>query len=319
MSNPTPLRDVIETCELPHPAFVEHEKALVRRIDDALNGRPPVSEWVVGPSRVGKSMLINALARRYPETTVNGVRRLPLLVVTVPSPVSPKEMPKSVIEALGMATARASNTADLFGRMSRLLILAQTKVILFEEASHIVDVGTKMPTRAAGDWFKQVIDRAGMSVFNFGVPRLEKLYASNEQLRLRSKARREFRPYDFMVPAQRAAFAACVKTYSDMFAGAGWPIAVPFEVLVHHCYLLSGGLVGVLSMFMQQLAFDTEKHSPRALTFADCASSALKIERAGHPQCPPFVRELVGAVELNQAHVFVLEDSGLPILKVVKP
>ena len=73
MSAPAGLRDFIESCELPHAAFLEHEHALLRRLKDAVAGRPPVSEWIVGPSRVGKSMLIARLLRQFPEERVNGV------------------------------------------------------------------------------------------------------------------------------------------------------------------------------------------------------------------------------------------------------
>lgn len=316
MSAHRTLRHIIESCELPHPAFVEHETVLVRRIEDALQGSPPASEWVVGPSRVGKSMLINTLARRYPATKVNGIRRLPLVVVPVPSPASPKEMPKSVLSALGMPTMRG-NSGDLFERMARVLETAQTKVLLFEEASHIVEVGTKMPPRAAGDWFKQLMDRRSMTIILFGVPRLEKLFASNEQLRRRSQARREFRPYDFMEHQQRVAFATCIRTYADMFADAGRPLQGAFDTLVRHCYLLSGGLVGVVSAFMTRLAYDMELSEPRPVTFQDCGVSLSRIEAAGHPQCPAFVREEVTPVELNQAYAFVMDDAGLPMRRAV--
>lgn len=310
--NSTPaLRHAVESFELSHTEFSGHYEALERRIDDALAGRPPASEWVIGPSRVGKSMLINNLVRKYPQTKVNGIRRIPVLVVPVPSPVSPKEMPKSVLAALGMPTVRG-NSGDLFVKMERLLELAGTKVILFEEASHIVEVGTKMPPRAAGDWFKQLMDRLGVTIILFGVPHLEKLYASNEQLRKRSQARREFRPYDATDQGQYLAFVQCVKTYADQFEKAGRPIALPLRMLVNHCFLFSAGLVGVLSAFMCRLAYDLERKDVRPVTVDDCARALQSIEAAGHPDHPAFVREHVTPAEMEQAHIRALEEAKLP-------
>jgi hypothetical protein len=312
MSAKTPLRDLIESCELRHHAFVEHELALARRLEDAMAGRPPASEWVIGPSRVGKSMLINTLARRYPETRIAGVRNLPLVVVPVPSPVTPKEMPRSVLSAMGVPSARG-NSGDLFDRMKRVIEIAETKAMLFEEASHIVEIGTRLPPRAAGDWFKSLMDRLGITIILFGVPRLEKLYNSNEQLRRRSQARRQFRPYDYMDAEERKHFAMCVRTYVDMFSTVGYRFAVDFEVLVRHCYLLTGGLIGVLSAFMNRLAFDFELQGPAVISFEACAFSLSKIEAAGHPGCPAFVRHEVTPVELNQAYAFIMRDAGLPM------
>jgi hypothetical protein len=151
----------------------------------------------------------------------------------------------------------------------------------------------------------------------FGVPRLERLFASNEQLRLRASARREFRPYNFQSIEEQRAFASCVRTYSGLFSQSGWPIEVPHDVLVRHCYLLCGGLVGVLSRFMQELACQMAYEAPRGLTFADCAATVQLIEGAGHPHCPPFFQETVSAIELNQAHAHVLEISEMPMRKVL--
>lgn len=305
------LRLVIEQCELSHAEFKQHYEALKRRIDDALAGHPPASEWVIGPSRVGKSMLINNLVRGYPEEKVDGVRRIPVLVVPVPSPVSPKEMPKSVLAALGMPSVRG-NSGDLFVKMERLLKLAGTKVLLFEEASHIVEVGTRMPPRAAGDWFKQLMDRLGLTVILFGVPHLKKLYESNEQLRGRSEARRVFRPYDSTEMSEYRLFAQCVMTYADLFSKAGRPFELPREQLVGHCYLFSGGLVGMVSKFMNRLAYDLEPEEEGPVTFQDCARALGAIESASHPDHPAFNRKDVTPAEMEQVHIRVLQEAELP-------
>jgi hypothetical protein len=306
----TSLRRTIETCEIAHVEFACHFEALKRRIDDALQGHAAASEWVVGPSRVGKSMLINHLARAYPQTKVDGVRHIPVVVVPVPSPVSPKEMPKSVLAALGTPTLRG-NSGDLFDKMGKLLKLAGTRVVLFEEASHIVEVGTKVPPRSAGDWFKQLMDRLGLTIVLFGVPRLQKLYEHNEQLRQRSQARREFRPYDATDKAQFTAFAQTVRAYVRMFEQAGRPFAMPLPELVRHCYLLSGGLVGVLSAFMCRLAYDLEREPPGPVSTQHCARALRAIEAAAHPDHPAFTREDVAPAELEQAHLHVLSVADL--------
>ncbi len=43
-------------------------------------------------------------------------------------------------------------------RMIDQLRLAKTRVLIFEEASHLVEPGARGPPRAAGDWFKSVAD-----------------------------------------------------------------------------------------------------------------------------------------------------------------
>jgi len=311
------LRKAIETCELQHPEFRKHAEVLSSRIEDALAGYAPRIEWVVGPSRVGKSMLINLLSRLYPPQRVDGKKSLPVLVVSVPAGISPSMLPSSVLTALGVPLPQKSSNAGIMSmRLLDQLRLAGTRVIVFEEASHIVEPGARVPPRGAADWLKELSDKAGVTILMFGVPRLERLFASNEQLRTRASTRREFRPYDARNPEQFRDFAVCVNTYAQLFQKHGYPIQMSIETLVQHCYLLSGGLIGILSRFMQELACLVGNEAPRELHFQDCARASEAVESTGHPNHPAFMKFQVSPVELTQAHIHTLEINGMSVPKL---
>lgn len=317
MSAAKKIKKKIEDCEVPHPAFVELVEDMQERIDDACAGHASRIEWIVGPSRVGKTMLINTLERMSPEQKIEGKRHVPVLVVPIPPNISPILMPVSVVEALKVPIPRRGLTSGaMFNRMLDQLRLAQTRVLIFEEASHLVEPGSKLPPRAAGDWFKAAADALNLTLIMVGVPRLQRLFESNEQLRLRASAKREFRPYDMRDPVQKRAFASCVSTYVDLFKREGWPFEVPLNELVMECYLLSGGLVGVLSRFMQELASQMRGEQPRVITLSDCQSAAESIESAGHPDFPAFSEIDVTAVALHAAHGYVLESNAMSILEL---
>ncbi len=308
------LRRSIENCELNHHYFVEHYTALKRRIDDTIDGLAPRVEWVIGPSRVGKSMLLNALASEYPVQRVGNVRQVPVLTVPVLSSISSKLLPISVLGALGVPIPQRGLTSGvMFNRMLEQLRLAKTKVLLWEEASHLVEPGSRVPPRAAGDWFKDLHEQLSVTLILFGVPRLQRLFESNEQLRCRASAKREFRPYSYTSSEERLNFTACVHTYAELFNKAGWPIEVELETLVNNCYLLCSGLVGVLSRFMQELACQMTNQSPRAVTYADCTLAAQAIESPTMPICPPFSGRPVTVIELNRAHEEVLSLNGMTL------
>lgn len=312
------LRITIETCELPHPLFVQQLKPLRQRVDDALDGAASRIEHVVGPSRSGKSMLIQALRRGYPETKVDGRRRVPVLVVSVPTPISPTLLPLSVLTALDLPVQRSIKTGALDRCMKDQLKLAGTRVVLFEEASHLVEVGARVPPRAAGDWFKTLADSLNLTLLLFGVPRLERLFEHNEQLRMRASAARWLLPYDSRIPDNLNAFHACVATYANLFREAGYPIDLPARVLTYQCYLLTGGLIGVLSRFMQEFASQLAHESPRTLSFADCQSAARAIEAAGSRHFRAFERPEevladVAPAALHQAFVQVMQDNDLSV------
>lgn len=316
------LRRDIETCELAHPMFVEHIHVLKQCIDDALAGFAPKVTRIPGPSGVGKSSLIATLARAYPPTRVNGRLHAPVLVVEVPQFASAKQLPISVLQALGLQVTRTMTVGSMFDLMKKQLELAGTQVVIFDEISHLVDEGSRVPPRAASDWLKTLVDKANVTLIVFGIPRLERLFSANEQLRRRSRPARVFLPYDATDAEQMAAYIGCVKNYTRMFAAAGYPIDVPPRVLIQQSYLLTGGLIGVLSDFMRELASQVARSAPRALTYADCQVVLDEVSHAGSPHQLAFQGSGVEDIDvplaaLKQAYVHVLtsNSASVPVRK----
>lgn len=309
----TEIIDRIESCEIPHPEFTKHLAHLERRVERAIRGGAFRIEAVIGPTRVGKSMLLNALAQKYPETKSDGSRQVPVLTVQIPPSISPVMLPSSVLQALNIPTlSRGATSGQLDRLMHDQLRLAGTRVILFEEASHVVEPGARIVARAACDWFKNTAESLGVTMILFGVPRLRKLFSSNEQLRARSSAEIVFWPYSISSTAEREAYAACVKTYIAMFEQSGWRISVPFNDIVCNSYLLSAGVIGVLSRLMQELAFQLSfEAAPRAIEWNDFVKAAACVEGVGHPSCPPFMRKSVSPMEMNQCHAYMLDANDM--------
>jgi hypothetical protein len=156
--------------------FVAHLSVLKRRIDDALAGFAPKIVRVPGPSGVGKSSLIATLSRDYPESRKDGRRHVPVLVVEVPQSATAKLLPKSVLRALGIQVPGSMTAGAMFDLMVTQLRLADTRVVIFDEISHLVDEGSRVPPRAASDWLKTLADTLDMTLILFGIPRLERLF-----------------------------------------------------------------------------------------------------------------------------------------------
>ncbi len=316
------LRKAIEGCELPHPMFNEHLEALKRRIDDTLVGFAPKIVPVPGPSAVGKSTLINKLRRDYPETRIEGRRQVPVLIVQVPQSATSKRLPKSVLHALGIQVPSTMTEGTMSELMKRQLGLAGTRVAIFDETSHLVDEGARVPPRAASDWFKSLSDALDMTLILFGIPRLERLFAANEQLRNRACPAHNFRPYDASDPAHWTAYAACVQNYAHLFAAAGYPFSVAIRTVTEQSYLLTGGLIGVLAHLMRELASLMADEPPRPITYEDCCAAAASVNHAGSPHIlafedPCIDDAIVESAALKQAYAYVLTNNraSVPVRK----
>jgi len=316
------LRKNIETCELQHHMFVEHLYELKRRIDDAIAGFAPTVVRVPGPSRVGKSSLIATLKRDYPEERIDGRRHVPVLVVNVPQAATAKLLPKCVLHALGIQVRGSMTAGAMRDLMEMQLRLAGTRVVIFDEISHLVDEGSRVPPRAASDWLKALHDTLKMTLIFFGIPRLERLFTANEQLRLRACPARNFFPYDASDPKEMKEYISCVKNYVRMFEAAGYPINVGTRVLTQQSYLLTGGLVGVLANFMRELSCVVANEAPRPITYADCQKASEYVSHAGSPHQVAFqdsgIEDAgVAPAALKQAYVHVLTSNmaSVPVRK----
>lgn len=311
------LRKDIETCELPHPFFVEHLTALEQRIDDAIAGFAPKIERIPGPSGVGKSSIVTTIARKYPESRLEGRRYIPVLIVRVPQSATAKLLPKSVLASLGITVAARTTAGTMFDLMLTQLRLAGTRVIIFDEISHLVDEGSRVPPRAASDWLKALSDRLDMTLILLGIPRLERLFSANEQLRRRARPARYFRPYDPGDNWQMAAYTSCVASYTKMFAAVGYPITVPPRILTEQSFLLTGGLIGVLADFIRELARLLTNDAPRPVTYLDCARALEEVSHAGSPHRLAFQDPnniaVVEPAALKQAYAHVLSSNTMPV------
>lgn len=316
------LRRDIETCELQHHMFVEHLSALKQRVNDAISGFAPKIVSVPGPSGVGKSSLIATLTRDYPEARIDGRRHVPVLVVNVPQAATAKLLPKSVLRALGIQVRGSMTAGAMFDMMVMQLRLASTRVVIFDEISHLVDEGSRVPPRAASDWLKTLTDTLGMTLILFGIPRLERLFKANEQLRRRACPARNFLPYDASDATEMKEYISCVRNYARLFEAAGYPIDVSTRVLTQQSYLLTGGLVGVLADFMRELACVMANEAPRTITYADCQKAIEYVSHAGSPHQLAFQDSGiddagVAPAALKQAYVHVLTSNmaSVPVRK----
>lgn len=312
MVNPgTTLRRELQDFEIPHQKFAAMAERLESRIADAEAGYDPTIELVLGPSRVGKSAMFRHLKRRHSDAIS---RKFPVLFATVPPGVSWTALPHILVNALKVPPPR-KKPGELTDWLGGRFEAAGTHTIVFEEASHLVDVGSRLPPRAAGDWFKALSDSNGISLIMFGVPRLRRLFDSNEQLDERAFSPLEFRPYDFQVKAELKAFAGCVNSYRERFAKAGFPLSEPEDGwLTGQLYLLSGGLIGTVSKFMKQLAKALEFEVPRVVVLADYVAAAAIVKSSGHPDYRPFVGTTASAIALAAAHASVLEKNGMSVV-----
>lgn len=306
------LVTVIETLMIHHTSFASALQIVSDRVADTLAGLPPCFELLLGPSRCGKTELIKTIARRYPESRQNGRRTVPLLVVYIESGTNPKDLPIAVIQALGLPPPKDSmRVKSLRTFMLSQLALAGVRVIVFDEASHLVDVGTRTPARVASDWFKDLQTNAKeIGIVLSGLPRLKRLLDNNEQLRNRTHKPVKLMPYRWDQEDERISFAGCVAAFLAEFTARGFQLDMSMNLLVRQCYAASAGHVGLLARFFMELA---KLDAPSSLSRELCQRACDRLNLPGNGAVGPFADDTIEDVDLMQVLISELDRYELTL------
>lgn len=282
------IRKNVETLVFDHLTFVDVLSQVRKQVQDTLDGFNPCFAMLLGPSRCGKTEVLEAIAREFPPTTTEGFRSYPVLLVYVPSGGGTRALDDAVIRALGVPVPKnVSGEHGLKEFMLTQLKRASVRVILFDEASHLVEKGSRIVSEAASDWFKVLHTKAvKIGVVMSGVPRLKRLIDGNPQLRNRVGRPIMLPPYRFDDPIHRQAFASCVDAFLGEFAEHGCTLKVDFNTMVRHSYAASAGHVGLLADFFSALA--QKITTPCDITLQLCEQASRLRNLPGNGQVQPF-------------------------------
>ncbi|HFH4390831.1 TniB family NTP-binding protein [Pseudomonas aeruginosa] len=269
---------------------------------------------ILGPTRVGKTELISAVIKSYPEAVIEGVRRQRVVRVMTPVKPSRRSLPEAVLAALGARRYGRASADELTARVCDLLRIVDTRVLIFEEMQHFVENMSSTATREAADWLKVVAEELRMSVLMIGLPISAQILVRNEQLRDRAEAIHEFRPYSWEKSYERQEFRRTLLGVSEALIEGGWSVPAP------HCLEFSrrvyGSCLGRVGMLIK--LFNTAEHLARDRVIDyDCLFAAhAQAIGTGFLQFNPFdrSRELVDSL-LLEGYVRMLREAHMSVPK----
>lgn len=311
------IRKNIETMIFDHLTFVEAIDQLRMRVQDTIDGFNPCFEMLLGPSRCGKTEVLEALAREYPATRVNGMRKVPVLIVYVLSGGGTRALDEAVIRALGVPVPKnLPGENGLKDFMVTQLRAAKVRVILFDEASHVVEKGARIVSAAASDWFKVLHTKAvNIGIVMSGIPRLKRLIDENVQLRNRVSKPIILPPYRYDDPSHRKAFANCVSAFLAEFLDHGCTLEINFNDMVRHCYAVSAGHVGLLADFFSSLAKTVS--APCDITMQQCEQASKTRNLPGNGRVRPFHDDMINDDQLMEVLTSELDKYDLVLLPLL--
>lgn len=147
---------------------------------------------LVGVSGVGKSTLLDRFAAAHPRRDESDRTVIPVVVVKVPPHATVKGLAKAILLKLGSEFVRGDEV-DLTYQVLTLLRECRVRLLLIDEANHLIDRGAAKTHYHIADWLKMVGDEWGRAMVLAGVPQTAQLLEANEQLQSRFRHRVELR------------------------------------------------------------------------------------------------------------------------------
>ncbi len=169
-------------------AFIQfdHVKAIHAQLrelveTDFAQGEPDLL-FVLGEPGTGKTWLLKRFAAGYPRQEHETFTSVPVLLVSIPPKCSLKRLPGAMLEALGSPLWSVGNEEQRSHQLEVLLRKCGVKLVILNEANHLVDRGKERSHYLLADWIKLTSERTGVPFALFGIPRLKVLLDVNEQL-----------------------------------------------------------------------------------------------------------------------------------------
>ncbi|MFV3305174.1 TniB family NTP-binding protein [Pseudomonas sp. NY15181] len=270
---------------------------------------------IFGPTRVGKSQLVDELVAAYPSQLVDGVRRQPLVRVKVLGRPTRRSLSEAVLMALNTRRYGRASADELMSRVCDLLRVVGTRVLLFEEMQQFVEGMSAKATREASDWLKIMAEELGITLILVGLPITSEIFLRNEQLRDRAERVQEIRPYNWNDPQQQREFQQTLNALLEAYLEAGWllPVAQDPELLAR-VYGSCLGRVGMLFKLFVAVEHLARKH---VLDFALLARAHEEAIQTDFFQFNPFdQRRTLTHNLLVESYVRVLTEAHMSIPKV---
>ncbi|MFM0561695.1 TniB family NTP-binding protein [Paraburkholderia sediminicola] len=168
---------------------------------------------LVGESGVGKSTLLIRYVKRHPAIEHEEFTEVPVLYVALSQSPTPKILASMLLRALGDPKWHVGKEVELTDRLVFLTKQCRVRLVIIDEANHLIDRGGEKTLHTAADWLKRLVDATRVSFVLAGIPRTRRLLATNDQLRERFREVIEIDRFSVASKPAEREFRSVLKTF----------------------------------------------------------------------------------------------------------
>ena len=176
------LASLVDSTLVSHAPFQAAVREIETCFEFAREASEPICVALIGPSRTGKSRVLDVCERQHPKVRREDGMYVPILRVTTPSKPTVKGLAEVLLEGLGAVDATRGTENERTRRVKYLMRNTETRMLMIDEFQHFFDKGTKLIMHHVADWLKILVDETRCVLVVAGLPSCQTVIDSNEQL-----------------------------------------------------------------------------------------------------------------------------------------
>ena len=176
------LASLVDSTLVSHAPFQAAVREIETCFEFAREASEPICVALIGPSRTGKSRVLDVCERQHPKVRREDGMYVPILRVTTPSKPTVKGLAEVLLEGLGAVDATRGTENERTRRVKYLMRNTETRMLMIDEFQHFFDKGTKLIMHHVADWLKILVDETRCALVVAGLPSCQTVIDSNEQL-----------------------------------------------------------------------------------------------------------------------------------------
>ena len=204
---------------------------------------------LIGESGSGKTALLKRFCAKHPMRFEEEQDVHPVLFVEVPSKTTRKALAECILASLGVSAPSSLTEIKLTARAVHHLKEQGVRVLILDEAQHLVIPEKRQLNFEAADWVKGLANKGVCAVMLAGVPDAWEAYMYNGQLRRRSFGNRRLTPFAVSDQVGWRTFRGLVRAFARLLPFAH-VTCLADQVTALQLHRQCGGFVGRLADFL---------------------------------------------------------------------
>ena len=297
------LVSLVDRTLVSHAPFQAAVREIETCFEFALEASEPICVALIGPSRTGKSRVLDACERQHPKVRREDGMYVPILRVTTPSKPTVKGLAEVLLEGMGAPDATRGTENERTRRVKYLMHNTGTRMLMIDEFQHFFDKGTNLIMHHVADWLKILVDETRCALVVAGLPSCQTVIDSNEQLAGRFHAPILMPRFSWQDLEQREEFIGILQAFHGILRQHFKTPEFQQEAMAFRFYCATGGLIGYLTKILRRSVWHAVAAERNEITLEDLCNAHEKAVWCGRvPQrLPrPFARsfKLIPTVDL---------------------